>query len=380
MTPYERTIATLQGEPVDRPPIVGGFITNDRFLADASGVSLHEYWQDPERYTLDAYRAAEVDVIVQFVLPKRPEASTSGADGRSTNFSRSEKSWRERFPGTDSVIEHVRAHPDPGSIVSRFDPKAAYNRYASIMQDGMTKMSPMVWIPGHVCGCPPFQHGYTEFGYENYLCAMLEAPEAFRRYFDAWGEQRRLENIEVVRATRENNLLPLIYCGEDICYSTGPICSPELLREIYFPALFRAFEPLVENSFEIVWHSDGYIMPIIDDLLDAGVTGFQGLEEDHGMSLDTLASMTGRNGRPLIIWGSISVTSSLPFGTPEDVSADVSRCARIGQQHGARLFLAPSSSVGPEVPVENIFAYFRSGLRLATGNEESIQHSVHGTG
>lgn len=358
MTPTERTFATLRGEPTDRVPVIGGFITNADYLAQQVGVCVDEFWRCPEQYALDAYRRADADVIVQFVLPKRPETATVGTKEHATNFSRRADSWRERFPNPEAVIEFARSRPSPREVVASFDAKGANDFYVRVMLDGAKKMAPMVWVPGHIYGCPPFQHGYDEFGYENYLSAMYEAPDVFRAYFDSYGEQRRLENIEIVRATRDHDLLPLVYCGQDICYGAGPICSPELLRQIYFPALRHAFEPLVDAGIEIVWHSDGYIMPIIEDLLDTGVTGFQGFEEDHGMSLGTLAEMRDRSGRPLVLWGSVSVTSTLPFGTPDDVRIDIERCVEIGRRTGSRMFLAPSSSVGPEVPVENIDAFF----------------------
>ena len=358
MTPLERTLATLRGEPTDRTPVIGGFITNADYLAYAVGITVEEFWRDPERHALDAYRRVEADVIVQFVLPKKPEIETLGAKGQATNFTRSDHSWRERFPNPESVIEFARSRPSPHDVTANFDAESVYDFYVRLMLYGAQKMAPMVWVPGHIYGCPPFQHGYDEFGYENYLSAMYEAPDVFRAYFDSYGEQRRLENIEIVHATRDHDFLPLVYCGQDICYGAGPICSPELLREIYFPALRRAFEPLVEAGIEIVWHSDGYIIPILEDLLDAGVTGFQGFEEDHGMSLSALAEMRDRSERPLVLWGSVSVTSTLPFGTPDDVRRDVERCVEIGRRTGSRLFLAPSSSVGPEVPIGNIDAFF----------------------
>ncbi len=357
MTSRERVHAVLNGDPVDRVPVIGGFITNPDWLAHSAGVDVAEFWSHAERYALEAYHNSGSDVIVQFVLPKRPEVTTGDGE-RLTNFSRKERDPRDEFPTVESVIEHVRGEPGPEERANAFDRQAFYDFYVEFMRDRGKTMEPIVWVPGHICGCPPFQHGYDYYGYDNYLTAMLEAPEAFRRYFDGWGEHVRLQNVEMVRATREHDLLPVVYCGQDICYGAGPICSPDLLERTYMPGLRRALKPLAEAEIEIVWHSDGYIMPIIESLLAAGVTGFQGLEEDHGMSVEELSGMTDRRGRPLVLWGSISVTSTLPFGTPDDVRADVRRCVEIAERTGMRLFLAPSSSVGPEVPVENIAAFF----------------------
>ena len=69
-----------------------------------------------------------------------------------------------------------------------------------------------------------------------------------------------------------------------------------------------------------------------------------------------------KSGEKPILWGSISVTTTLPFGTPDDVRKDVVRCVREADD-GSGFSLAPSSSVGPEVPVENIFAMCEVELR-----------------
>ena len=362
MTRYERCIAALRGEPADRAPVLGGWICQQEFLARMSGVTVEEFWKDPHRLAVEAYLRAGADAIVQFVLPKRPDQSTVGSGGRPTNFGRYAEPLGAQFPTQESVIDYVRDHSRPDEVAARFDRQAWYDFYVKLFRDGDERMAPMVWIPGHVCGCPAFQQWYTHFGYENFLTALHDAAELFERFFATLGEEVRLRSIEAARATRDHGLLPVVYCGEDICYGSGPICSPRLLEQVYFPHLRRAFEPLKDAGMQIIWHSDGYIMPIIHQLIDAGADGFQGLEEDHGMHLAEVAAMTNRDGVPLVIWGSVSVTSTLPHGTVEDVRADVRRCLDLAARRGGHLFLAPSSSVGPEVPTENIIEFHRYGV------------------
>jgi hypothetical protein len=359
MTHYERCVAALEGEPVDRAPLLGGFICQEDFYVQGGPAeSVEHFWTSPREFAIEAFLRVGADVIVQFVLPKRSEESTGDKDTGPTNFGKGHS--HDQFPDPDSVVEFVRNWPGIEQVHRDFIGQKAYYDYLKIMNTGSREMAPMVWIPGHVCGCPSFMW-YSKFGYENYFEAMITEPEVFDRFFASLGEERRLLNAEVARATSDHGLLPVVYCGEDICYSDGPLCSPKLLRDIYFPHLKKALQPLKDSGMKVVWHSDGDIMPIIHDLIDCGVDGFQGLEEDHGMDLAVLAEMTNTKGDPLILWGSISVTSTLPFGTVEDVRADVDRCLRIGKDNG-RLFLSPSSSVGPEVPTDNILELYRHGI------------------
>ena len=67
---------------------------------------------------------------------------------------------------------------------------------------------------------------------------------------------------------------------------------------------------------------------------------------------------------PLIIIGGVSVTRTLPFGTPGDVKREIDWLVANGPKTG--LFLGCSSSVTPGVPWENIealvegFHYYRT--------------------
>jgi hypothetical protein len=65
-------------------------------------------------------------------------------------------------------------------------------------------------------------------------------------------------------------------------------------------------------------------------------------------------------GRKPILWGSVSVTTTLPFGTVEDVKRDVERCFRSAAAGGG-FGLASTSSILIETPIENILALYEHG-------------------
>ena len=57
-------------------------------------------------------------------------------------------------------------------------------------------------------------------------------------------------------------------------------------------------EPLVEHNIGVIWHCDGNIHPILDDILDLGVMGLQGFEEEHGVPYGEMVKLrTGPAGR-----------------------------------------------------------------------------------
>jgi len=89
-------------------------------------------------------------------------------------------------------------------------------------------------------------------------------------------------------------------------------------------------------GIKIIWHSDGNTMPIVPQLIEVGVDGFQGLQESVGVKIDLnrLAQFKALSGKKVILVGSISTIKTLPLGTVEDVEKDVERCIEIAERRG----------------------------------------------
>ena len=128
---------------------------------------------------------------------------------------------------------------------------------------------------------------------------------------------------------------------------------------MYFPHLKHAVAPLVDNGILWLWHSDGNILPILDDLLACGINGFQGFEEDKGMDMLRLAATPTRNGALPVLCGSVNVTTTF-YESPTAVRMSVERMKRIAAERGGGVMLGSSSSIMTDTPVENILAYIEA--------------------
>ncbi|MFB0522925.1 MAG: uroporphyrinogen decarboxylase family protein [Candidatus Bathyarchaeia archaeon] len=361
----ERALRMLNFEEVDRIPIIGGWAAHGDFLTKASGVKTKynfamSTWENPMRVALKAYKNVGADLIPQFILPKRLETTTGDDLGRSTEFSlggaRAIDPLRYKTP--EDVVEYVHNLPKPEDLRSAFESDDAYRRYVADMKEAQEECGDdTLWISGYgQCGFM----WYGVFGYQPYLLACLRYRNEMKKLFEYSGEHGRIYNEVIVKAVKEEGLPPFVYGGQDICYDHGPMLSPKLLDEIYFPYLKRAIEPLRNAGIKTIWHCDGDMMPIIGRLIDVGIDGFQGFQEEYGVDLDKIVNMKTKSGDKPIIFGSVSVTSTLPFGTVEDVKRSVERCINIAAP-GAGFVLAPTSTVGPDIPVENIFAMYEHG-------------------
>ena len=97
--------------------------------------------------------------------------------------------------------------------------------------------------------------------------------------------------------------------------------SPRLWEEFLLPRwanLISKFKSVKQDG-KIAFHSDGYIIPVIDDLIEIGIDILNPVQPD---CMDP-ALIKKRYGSRLSIWGTIDVKRSLSFGKPDDVEKEV---------------------------------------------------------
>ena len=81
-----------------------------------------------------------------------------------------------------------------------------------------------------------------------------------------------------------------------------------------------------------------------------------GVEELQRKINEFVSGLKKEYGDKLAFWGTIGIQHTLPFGTPEEVEAEVKeRIETVGK--GGGLYLAPTHVIAPEVPHENLFAF-----------------------
>lgn len=354
MTGRERTLGALSFEDTGRPPISGGLIQDAGFLASVIGVE--DFWTDPRGHAFEAFRRLGCDAVLGPVMPKPADTTTRDSAGRATSFKKHLAVPELTTP--EEVAEHAAAVPSPGEVRQQFDGRKAYDDYVALMKQGQEEAGEMLLIP-HCLGFAtnfPTSDGF--FSYEAFLMACGLYPEKMQRLFDNWGEHSRLRLEAVAQATTDHSLMPLIWIGADICAAKGPVLSPALLERLYFGAVARAIEPLKDAGMKVVWHMDANYREILPQMIALGIDGFQGFyETEDGIRLQDLAPLKARSGDPLIFFGSVSTAWVLPRGSADEVRREVERCMDVGWGRGG-LLLAPTSSIGPEVPHENIHAMY----------------------
>ena len=201
---------------------------------------------------------------------------------------------------------------------------------------------------------------YGTYGYAGYLMAVALYPEVMERDFSLQADLAELRNAISARAIVEGGLPRVLRLDHDMADSRGTLIDPRVLDRIWFPHFARSIRPLLGAGVRLLWHCDGNLMAMVPRLIEAGIGGFQGFQYEDGMDYERICRMTDRQGGRLMIWAGVSVTRTLPRGTPGDVAAELKWLVRYGPPVG--LCLGASSSICPGVPRANLEALFE-GLK-----------------
>ena len=149
----------------------------------------------------------------------------------------------------------------------------------------------------------------------------------------------------------------IIRLGDDLASQRNLLMSPIMCRELILSRLKRIIDAAREVSPEVIifFHSDGAIGPLVGDLIDAGVDVLNPVQPE---CID-LAWLKREYGQHISFWGGIGIQTVMPFGSPIEVDRAVRETMDLLGDGGGFL-VAPSHCLQPDVPWENVVAFFKA--------------------
>ncbi|MCZ7568774.1 MAG: hypothetical protein M5U01_09320 [Ardenticatenaceae bacterium] len=109
--------------------------------------------------------------------------------------------------------------------------------------------------------------------------------------------------------------IDFIWVGDDLAYKAGPFISPAALRRHVFP-FFRDLACRITKPW--IFHSDGNILPVIEDILALGPVAIHPIEPG---AMDIYA-FKREYGQRVALIGNLSV-DQLARATPAEITAEV---------------------------------------------------------
>ncbi len=344
----ERLRRQILGQEVDRIPSLGGWIGGVRNLAQLAGLSTDQYLADPLAGVIRANLNLGVDGLIQPVIPRELEQVRTGYVLES-RFAQVEP---------EDLVKKADSLPDSeAEILKTFDAAAEEKRYRDFFEGAVRAWEGIVPIPNfwEIGGHFPL---YTEFGYVAFLSACALYPEAVGKLWWAKSVHSRKRAEILVQLYRDYDLVPLMFCGEDLCNNQGPMVDPGMLRQYYLPTVQMIIAPLVEAGVRLIHHCDGDVRPLVEDFLGLGFSGLQGFQFEVGVDPYAFKGLRSPKGEELLYFASLSVSRTLPFGTAEEVCEEVDYFLDF-TDGGRGMFLFTSNVTGVEVPPENLMAAYR---------------------
>ena len=193
-----------------------------------------------------------------------------------------------------------------------------------------------------------FETAWALRGYERLLMDFVEDPELADRILEIPYRYHLAAAERLVRLG-----VDMVWTGDDVGTQNTMLVSPGHWRRYLKPRMANFIATLkgINPKVKVAYHSDGCIYPIIPELIEIGVDVLNPIQPG---SMDP-ALLKRTYGRNLCFWGSIDEQHTLPFGTPDEVSAEIrTRIATLGA--GGGLILAPTHHVQLDTPLENFWA------------------------
>lgn len=348
LTKRERVLLAMDRQPTDRVPVYD-ILIHDRAIEYLSG-HWPSFGEDGLRRRLQA-SARVLDMTRMVAAAPQPPGQTTDAEG----------------------FVHYRHDPwIGGGILQRpFADEAGARRWleGKIRQlqqpidcDAFRRdfLATFEKVRGYLGDDTVIVHEYGpgldwvrySLGLELFSYLAVDAPQLITDYIRA-NTDRELERI---RATADAERSPCALTYGDIAYKGRLIHSPEWLRREFLPPLAEIDGALHDCGVKCLFHSDGYLMDILPDLLAAGIDGLNPIETCAGMDLSEVSDQYGDD---LFFAGGIDISQLMSLA-PVDEVRRVCREAVATASPG--YFIGSTTELDNGSRLDNVLAMFEVAL------------------
>jgi uroporphyrinogen decarboxylase len=179
-------------------------------------------------------------------------------------------------------------------------------------------------------------HGDATFGIPsgshmlNFSCRLVDEPEKVKQEAGA-SVSRALERGETL--AKRGGLDGFALCS-DYCLNTGPFLSPRLFSEFVTPYLARLIRGYRDLGFYVIKHTDGNIMPILDQLAQTAPHALHSLDPQAGVDMAVVKRLVGHQ---LCLIGNVNC-GLLQTGTDEEAAESARYALKHGMPGGGYVF------------------------------------------
>ena len=186
----------------------------------------------------------------------------------------------------------------------------------------------------------------ARLGIELFAYLDADQPGLISEFLEAYTRY----NITVCHAVADHSLSPLVLTYGDIACKGRLLHSPAYLRREFLPRLRRVNDAWHEHGIKCLFHSDGYLTDVIDDLIEAGIDGLHPIETVAGMDLKETKE---KYGHKLFLAGGIDMSQLLSRAQPSEVEEVCRQAIRVAYPG---YFIGSTTESDNSVKLENLIA------------------------
>lgn len=229
------------------------------------------------------------------------------------------------------------------------EPQLRTSRRAVVANLGGTSFGDVAVVPGTFLRHPKGIRDISEW----YL-SIAARPDYVRAVFEGQCEIA-LQNLEKLHAILGSCIDVLYICGTDFGTQSSQFCSVATFADLYQPYYTRVNDWVHRHTtWKTFKHTCGAIDPLLPSLIACGFDIMNPVQcSAVGMDPTHLKNTYGRD---LVFWGGgVDTQHTLPFGTPEQVRAEVTERCRIFGTDGGFVFNT-IHNIQARTPLANVLA------------------------
>lgn len=326
MNSKERVLATINRQPLDRTPL-------DCWLYQKQFVENLEAAYGPREKFMDEFN---IDIMVGFVpYPNQMDhkidvqelADVNLLDARDPSWL-TFNDWNPDFAGVN-VRQAVTEHGDRRAIIAH------------------------IW--GIVEGTS------TLLGIENCWMALGSEPDLMTAWFDRYADWL----VDLIDSCVDAGV-DIITLSDDWGSNQNMLFSPRMWRRMIKPFSERVIKRANSRGVPVNLHSDGFIMQIMDDVIDIGFSMMHPVQESAGMDPQTIKDQYGKD---LTLYGSLDVIDGLLAYDGPELAQYISDRFQIYAPGGGFIFNT-GHFVQPDIPPKRLLHAY------AVANECALKYGT----
>jgi uroporphyrinogen decarboxylase len=200
---------------------------------------------------------------------------------------------------------------------------------------------------------PVFQMAWMLMGFEAFCYKQADDPALIEAILDKIFEIVYREFEDAL----QREIVGGVWYGDDIAVKDRLMVSPSFLRKSFFPKLKRLGEGCTKRGIPLLYHTDGDITQVLDDIIDAGVNAIHPIDPTGMDIYETKKKVAGR----LCVIGNVDVDLLLR-GTPAEIEEDTRKHLKLLGPGGGYV-LGSSNSIPRTTRPENYRAMIETALR-----------------